>query len=378
MHRSRTALGAIGLTLILVAGCGSSATPSPSSSSGTAPSAGASGGPDASAIIADLEAKTKAGGALNSYGMPPDWTNFGAIWDKFLPKYNLTHTDTDMSSAEEIQKFDAEKNNPVADQGDIGIQFGPVAVSSGTVQPYKPTRWDLIPDYAKDPDGNWMCWYTGTISFAVNTALVPNVPKSWADLKKPEYKGAVAISDPRNAAQGSMTVLAASFANGGSETNIDPGLKYFDELNKAGNLTSVAPSKANVEKGEAKIAVLWDYNALPMRDDLASKSPAVPIEVVIPSDGTTQAPYCHIINKYAAHPDAAKLFREYILTDEAQILQAQKYARPLVKGVQIPADLAAKFPPEAEYGAVKPIQDWKAAADAIARLATDWTIEVGA
>ena len=115
-----------------------------------------------------------------------------------------------------------------------------------------------------------------------------------------------------------MTVLAASFANGGSETNIDPGLKYFDDLNKAGNLTSVAPSKANVEKGEAKIAVLWDYNALPMRDDLASKSPAVPIQVVIPSDGTTQAPYCHIINKYAAHPNAAKLFREYILTDEAQ------------------------------------------------------------
>jgi putative spermidine/putrescine transport system substrate-binding protein len=283
-----------------------------------------------------------------------------------------------MSSAEEIQKFDAEKNNPVADQGDIGIQFGPVAVSSGTVQPYKPTGWDKIPDYAKDPDGNWMCWYTGTISFAVNTALVPNVPKSWADLKKPEYKGTIAISDPRNAAQGSMTVLAAALANGGDETNIDPGLQYFDELNKAGNLTSVAPSKANIEKGEAKIAILWDYNALPVRDDLGAASPAVPITVVIPSDGTTQAPYCHIINKYAAHPNAAKLFREYILTDEAQILQAQKYARPLVEGIEIPADLAAKFPEASQYDAVKPIKDWKAAADAIARLATDWTIEVGA
>jgi len=387
MHRPRSSLGILGITIILVAACGSAA--SPSSPSSPAASSGGGGGsstapsvapatPDASAIIADLETKAKAEGALNSYGMPPDWTNFGAIWDKFLPKYGLTHTDTDMSSAEEIQKFDAEKNNPVADQGDIGIQFGPVAVSSGTVQPYKPTRWDLIPDYAKDPDGNWMCWYTGTISFAVNTALVKNVPTSWADLKKPEYKGMVAISDPRNAAQGAMTVLAANFANGGDEKNIDPGLKYFQDLNSAGNLTSVAPSKANVEKGEAKIAILWDYNALPMRDDLATKSPAVPITVVIPSDGTTQAPYCHIINKYSAHPNAAKLFREYILTDEVQILQAQKYARPLVKGVQIPADLASKFPAESQYAAVKPINDWKAAADAVARLATDWTIEVGA
>ena len=174
MHRPRTTLGALGLTLILVAGCGSGGTASPAASTetSTAPSGSAAGAPDASAVIADLETKAKAEGALNSYGMPPDWTNFGAIWDGFLPKYNLTHTDTDMSSAEEIQKFDAEKNNPVADQGDIGIQFGPVAVSSGTVQAYKPTRWDLIPDYAKDPDGNWMCWYTGTISFAVNTALV--------------------------------------------------------------------------------------------------------------------------------------------------------------------------------------------------------------
>ena len=378
MHRRRSAIGSIGLTLILVAACGSTASPSPSSSGAGASAGAGSSGPDASAVIADLVTKAKAEGALNSYGMPPDWTNFGAIWDKFLPTYGLTHTDTDMSSAEEIQKFDAEKNNPVSDQGDIGIQFGPVAVSSGTVQPYKPTRWDLIPDYAKDPDGNWMCWYTGTISFAVNTALVPNVPKSWADLLKPEYKGTVAISDPRNAAQGSMTVLAAALANGGSETNIDPGLKYFDDLNKAGNLTSVAPSKANIEKGEAKISILWDYNALPVRDDLAAASPAVPIEVVIPSDGTTQAPYCHIINKYAAHPNAAKLFREYILTDEAQVLQAQKYARPLVKGVQIPADLASKFPAESQYAAVKPINDWKAAAAAVSRLATDWTIEVGA
>jgi len=382
MHRLRSPFGAMALIFILGA-CGSSASPAASTAASAAAGgsgAPASAAPDASAIVADLATKAKAEGALNSYGMPPDWTNFGAIWDKFLNQFGtpLTHTDTDMSSAEEIQKFDAEKNNPVADQGDIGIQFGPVAVTSGTVQAYKPTRWDLIPDYAKDPDGNWMCWYTGTISFAVNTALVKNVPHSWADLKKPEYKGTVAISDPRNAAQGSMTVLAAALANGGSETNIDPGLKYFDELNKAGNLTSVAPSKANVEKGEAKIAILWDYNSLPMRDDLASKSPAVPIEVVIPSDGTTQAPYCHIINKYAAHPNAAKLFREYILTDEAQILQAQKYARPLVKGVQIPAELASKFPAESQYAAVKPIQDWKAAADAIARLATDWTIEVGA
>ena len=225
MHRERTRLGTLGLIAVLAA-AGCSSTPAAS-----APPTAASAGPsmDAAAIIADLEAKTREEGALNSYGMPPDWTNFGAIWDRFLPKYGLTHTDTDMSSAEEIQKFDAEKNNPVADIGDIGIQFGPVAVGVGAVEAYKPTRWDLIPDYAKDPDGYWMCWYTGTVSFAVNTALVPNVPRTWADLLKPEYKGQVAISDPRNSGQGAMTVLAANVANGGDETNSGSGLPVLRE-----------------------------------------------------------------------------------------------------------------------------------------------------
>jgi putative spermidine/putrescine transport system substrate-binding protein len=198
MQRSIYRNAAVIFAAIIVAACGGgggTAAP-PASTAASAPAESGSAAPatpDAAAIIADLEAKTKAEGALNSYGMPPDWTNFGEIWNAFLPKYGpaagtpLTHTDTDMSSAEEIQKFDAEKNNPVADQGDIGIQFGPVAVEAKAVQPYKPTRWDKVPDYAKDPDGNWMCWYTGTISLTVNTALVPNVPRSWADLKKPEY-----------------------------------------------------------------------------------------------------------------------------------------------------------------------------------------------
>ena len=82
MQRSRTRLGALGLTLILVGACGTTASPS---TSGAPASAAAS--QDAAAIIADLEAKTKAEGALNSYGMPPDWTNFKEIWDTFLPKY---------------------------------------------------------------------------------------------------------------------------------------------------------------------------------------------------------------------------------------------------------------------------------------------------
>ena len=44
--------------------------------------------------------------------------------------------------------------NATADIGDVGAAFGPIAVKQGVVQPYKPTTWDQVPDWAKDKDGN--------------------------------------------------------------------------------------------------------------------------------------------------------------------------------------------------------------------------------
>lgn len=325
--------------------------------------------------IAALETAAKAGGALNSYGMPNDWTNFGAIWGVFTAKYGLTHSDTDMSSAEEIQKFDAEKNNPVADMGDIGIQFGPVAIDAGVAACYKPTVADKIPVWAQDPNGCWTAWYQGTIVFAVNTTVVPNPPKSWADLLKPEYHGKVAISDPRTTGQGAMAFMAANLAMGGDESNLKPGFDYFKKLSDAGNFVATAPTSAAIEKGEAGVGILWDYNALPLRDTLAAATPATPISVIVPSDGTVSAPYVCVINKYGKHQDAAKLMLEYVLSPEGQILQSQKYARPIRSDVQLPADIAAKFPPG--YDAIKPIKDWVKLAASIKTLATDWTLTVG-
>src|SRR4029453_19233625 len=55
-----------------------------------------------------------------TYGMPDDWANYGEVLQKFGEKYKLqvNHVDTDMSSLEEITKFDAEKNNPMAISSD--------------------------------------------------------------------------------------------------------------------------------------------------------------------------------------------------------------------------------------------------------------------
>jgi putative spermidine/putrescine transport system substrate-binding protein len=74
-----------------------------------------------------LEAAAKAEGAVNSVGMPDDWANWKGTWEDLAKTYGLKHIDTDMSSAQEIAKFAAEKDNASADIGDVGAAFGPGA-----------------------------------------------------------------------------------------------------------------------------------------------------------------------------------------------------------------------------------------------------------
>ncbi|KJV29405.1 ABC transporter substrate-binding protein [Pantoea sp. SM3] len=302
--------------------------------------------------LAALEKAARAEGQVNSVGMPDSWANWKDTWNDINSKYGLKHSDTDMSSAQELAKFDAEKENASADIGDVGAAFGPVAVTKGLAQPYKPTHWDQIPSWAKDSEGNWMLAYTGTIAFLIDKQQVKDAPHSWADLKKGKY--VVTIGDVGVAAQAANGVLAANYALGGDEKNLKPALNFFGELAKEGRLGVTDPVIANIEKGEIQVAVVWDFNGLNYRDQIDKNR----YEVVIPSDGSVISGYTTIINKYAKHPNAAKLTREYILSDEGQINLAKGYARPIrAEHLTLPADVQAKLLPQSEYKNARPIKD---------------------
>ncbi|OXS60444.1 ABC transporter substrate-binding protein [Cohnella sp. CIP 111063] len=311
----------------------------------------AAGAPELS--LSEIEAKAKEEGAIVSVGMPDSWANWKDTWADMQSKYGLSHTDTDMSSAEEIAKFEAEKDKPTADIGDVGIAFGPVAIEKGVTQPYKTSYWDEIPDWAKDEDGHWLLGYQGTIAFLTNKKLVANPPKSWEDLKNGNYK--IVTGDVTKAAQAQMALLAASIAFGGDESNIEPGLAFFEDLARNGRLSNVDATLANIEKGEVEVTLLWDFNALNYRDQLGKDQ----YDVAIPKEGSVVSGYATIINKYAPHPNAAKLTREYILSDAGQINLAKGYARPIRDSVKLPDDVAAKLLPKEEYTSAKPVGDYK-------------------
>ncbi|MEJ2764651.1 extracellular solute-binding protein [Photobacterium sp. MCCC 1A19761] len=318
---------------------------------------------------ADLESLVEAAkkeGAVYSVGMPDSWANWKDTWADLKVNYGLQHQDTDMSSAQEIAKFEAEKKNATADIGDVGFAFARVAVKKGVTQPYKPSTWEEIPNWAKDKDGHWALAYTGTISFISNNNLVKNPPKSWDDLLQGDYK--VSVGDVGVAAQANNAVLAAAFAQGGDESNLKPAIQFFSKLAKQGRLSFTDPGLANLEKGEVEVAILWDFNALSYRDQIDRDR----FTVSIPQDGSVISGYTTIINKFAKNPNAAKLAREYIFSDQGQINLAEGYARPIRSSITLPKSIQDKLLPNSQYTNVHPVTDFKAWEKSARKLPRQW------
>ncbi|WP_144966826.1 ABC transporter substrate-binding protein [Pseudomonas sp. DE0010] len=330
-----------------------------------------------SAMAADdlkaLEDAARKEGTVNSVGMPDAWANWKDTWQDLASKYGLKHSDTDMSSAQEIAKFEAEKDNASADIGDVGAAFGPIAIAKGVSQPYKPSTWDQVPEWAKDQDGHWALAYTGTIAFIINKDLVKESerPKTWHDLERGKYK--VAIGDVGTAAQAANGVLAAAIAYKGDESNVAPGLQLFTKLAQQKRLSMANPTIQTLEKGEVEVGVVWDFNGLSYRDQIDPKR----FEVLIPSDGSITSGYTTIINKYAKHPNAAKLTREYIFSDAGQINLAKGHARPIrAEHLKLPEDVQAKLLPNEQYAPAQPIKNAEAWEATSKKLPQMWQEQV--
>lgn len=318
--------------------------------------------------MAQLVEAAKKDGAITSYGLPDDWVNYGAIKKIVQDKYGIVDSDTDMSSGEIIAALEAEKTAPVADITDLGMGFAKIIEDEGLSQAYKNAYWDEIPDWAKDPDGRWSAAYWGAVAFLVNADKVTNVPQTWEDLLKPEYKGMVCMKDPRSSATANMVVLGAAYAHGGDENNVQPGLDFFKKMIDGGILNGVKPSTSAIQKGECPISLFWDFDALANKEE----NPDMNLQVVIPSDGTVAGVYIQFITAGAPHADAAKLMLETEYSDEGQLAYAQGFVHPIRALVVLPADLKAKFPADSAYEKVNFPKDYKALDAAGTAISDGW------
>ena len=370
--RGRT-LALIAAAGLLASACSTSTPGGPATASGerTSTPAAAVGPSQALIDAAVLE------GSLTTIALPHDWCNNGAIIAAFKDRYGIPVNELDPqgSTDDQISAIKASKGNPGLQAPDVIDVIQAVGVANRAVfAPYKVSTWDSIPAQFKDPEGAWSSGYYGILSFETNTSVVPNPPRDWSDLLKPEYKGKVALpGDPRLSNQASQGVYAAALASGGSLDDARPGLGFMKRLADAGNLSSTIARTNTVDQGITPITIRWTYTALTHRDTAAG---APSIEVTVPATGRIGSAFVQAINLYAPHPNAAKLWMEFLSSDEGQNLRLKanctptRYEEMVARGA-IPEELVARqpdtsnvaFPTQTQLEAAKALigQSWDSA-----------------
>ena len=379
------ATAAVASGVLLTAACSSSSSSSSSSTStstsststtnwATATSAAAGGGSGALVTAAEKE------GQLNVITLPSNWANYGTIMKDFTAKYGIKITDANPegSSGQEITAVQQLKGQSRApDVVDVGTPFAVEGATDKLWAPYKVATWSAIPANAKDANGEWYADYGGYVAIGYDPAKVKVAPTSFASLKNPAYKNMIGLNNsPTTAGAAFAAVYAAALANGGSFSNIEPGIKYYADLKSMGNFVPTAiGGPTTVQNGTTPILIWWDYL-------LASEvKPVVPgFKIVIPSDSTYASYYDQAISATAPDPAAARLWEEYLYSTTGQNLWLQGFARPielstLVTNGTVDKGAYAELPPAPPGALVFPTQAQQAAAENV--VTQNWPAQVG-
>ena len=271
----------------------------------------------------DLVAAAQAEGSQTVYGSCEE-EYLAAACDKFAKMFGIKVERQRLSTGQVPVKIVEENGNPSADVwfGGTNNPYDELAAKGFLDNSYVPTNAaHLLSDLYKDPNGYWYGIYTGILGFMVNepelARLNLEVPQSWDDLLKPEYKGLIWFSNYNTAGTPKLVANLMLQMKGH-----DDGIKYLIDLDKNIKIytkSGSGPSK-NVGTGECIIGIGFLHDGITQIVDNGYDN----IRLVVPADGTA----CEIgpvaIFKGAKHMNAAKLFMEYALSPEC-VEQADEY-----------------------------------------------------
>ena len=356
-RRFAVAVANIAILATVAGACGNDATPGRSgASSGSPATASGAGGSTRPATSADptsdLAAAAEREGGLTTMGLSHDWCNYGEVLKTFAARYaiSINELNPDATFGDQVAAIKATKGSPGPDAPDVidvGLAFGVQAKNVGLLAPYKVSAWDSIPAAAKDPAGFWYGDYYGVLAFETNKTAGVAPPTAWADLLAASHAHQVALAgDPRLSAQAIQTVYAAALANGGTLDNAKPGLDFFAKVKKAGNLLLTIATPDTIDQGSTPLTIRWSYSALAHRDRAAGNPD---IDVTVPPTGRLAGAFVQAISAHAPHPNAARLWMEFLYSDEVQNLWLKGGCNPirfddLVARDAIPPDFQANLP----------------------------------
>jgi len=238
--------------------------------------------------------------------------------------------------------------------------------------PYKVAEWSSIPTDQKDAGGLWYQDYGGYMSIGYDSSKYSVT--SVSDLLTPAFRSAVALDgDPTEANAALNGVMLASLANGGSISNIAPGVSFFKQLNADGNFVPVTATAATIDNGTTPVVFDWDYLNSASVVNLPSW------KVFVPSNAVLGGYYAQAITKTAPHPAAARLWEEYLYSATGQNLWLQGGARPVeMSAMQASGTLNQAYAAALPAVSGSPVTlDESQAAAAASYLASNWSAAVG-
>jgi len=322
------------LTLIGIAACAPPAKTPDSTSTGGIKASSATSAKDLGGMPGLVDAAKKEG-TLNVIALPPDWANYGEVIKGFEAKYGLKvdSAQPDASSADEIT---AAKNLKGQSKAPDVFDLGGAVASANTdmFAAYKVATFGDVPAALKDPNGLWVNDYGGYMSIGYDAGKVP-APAKVADLLKPAYRGKVALNgDPTKAGAAFSGVVMAALSQGGTADDISKGVAFFTSLKTAGNFLPVDPTGATIESGQTPVVFDWDYLNVAQGAKLVGK---MEWKTLVPAGAVVGGYYVQAINKDAPHPAAARLWQEYLYSDEGQNLWLKGGARPVREEAMVAA-----------------------------------------
>ena len=289
----------------------------------------------AAALLAGLSLGAAAQGQVNVIcSVQAEWCNMiSTVYARTTGvKVNLSMK----GSGEALAQIIAEKDNPKTDiwfggTGDPHLQAAEQGLTLEYKSPSLPQLQEWAQQQARQSGYKTVGIYSGPLGFGYNPELLAKkklpVPRTWADLTKPEYKGEVQVANP--ASSGTAYTMIATLVQLMGEDKAFDYLKALHRNVSAYSRSGTGPIKA-VARGETAVSISF------VHDGPGEKMQGFPVETVTPADGTGAEIGSMSIIKGSRNLDAAKKFYEWALTPAAQEMAAA------AKQFQVPSNKSAK------------------------------------
>jgi len=334
MKHSKTILAAtLSITFLALVGCQNAtngATSSEMTESNSTEAMSPAVTEPAETVSAETANPAGASGSIVVYS-PHDADPLNAGINEFMEAYPDIQVDVVAAGTGELLKrIEAESANPMAD-----VLWGGGADSLAAYKEYFETyvsvNDSVIGENYKDPEDKWIGESPLPMILFYNKELVDDykVPDSWDDLVDPHWKGQIAYCDPTKSGSSYTQLCTMILAKGGPDSGWDFVKEFYANLD--GKLVdSSGKCHKLVKDGEYAIGVTLEKSGVLYDDDDS-------VGYTYFADGNSAVPDAVALVKDAPNPEAAKLFIDYVLSEQCQTNQSRDFARRPVRSDLAPS-----------------------------------------